>query len=336
MNAPPASYPWLEPAWADLRSYRESGRIPQALLIHGAAGLGKTGLAVRFARSLTCTAGQGEACGQCHSCHLFAADTHPDYQYLAPEEPGKAIKVDAIRKLINDLALKPQYAGYRVFIIDQADQMNLSSANALLKTLEEPAEKTLLFLITERPSRLPPTILSRCQKLMIRGPRNEEALRWLQAQHPGVDAEVLLSTAGGSPLRALALAGRDDVKRRQQVFSEFIGVLRQQQDPVLIADRWQAEPLAQCIEWVVSWVADLARLAIANPSAHVRNPDLGRILRENVPGIDPRSLLGYWEYLLKCRRALDGQANRQLLLEELLIRASYLRRPPPAGMKAEW
>jgi DNA polymerase-3 subunit delta' len=328
------AYPWLEPAWTTLSAHRESGRIPQALLIHGAAGLGKTGLAVRFAQSLLCAAGGDAACGQCHSCHLFAADTHPDYQYLAPEEPGKAIKVDAIRKLINDLALKPQYGGYRVFIIDQADQMNLSSANALLKTLEEPAEKTLLFLITERPSRLPPTILSRCQKLMIRGPRIEEAIRWLQAQQPGDDAEVLLSTSGGSPLRALALVGRDSVKRRQQVFAEFIGVLRHRQDPVIVADRWQTEPLPQCIEWVMSWVVDLARLTIANPTAHLRNSDLGSTLRDVAQGVEPRSLLAYWDYLLKCRRALDGQANRQLLLEEVLIRASYLRHAPTAGSRA--
>lgn len=333
MNDQPADYPWLEPVWDALCSHRETGRIPQSLLIHGAAGLGKAEIAVRFAQTLLCTASQVDACGQCHSCRLFAAGSHPDYQYVAPEDPGKAIRVDAIRKLINDLTLKPQYSGYRVFIIDQADQMNLSSANALLKTLEEPAEKTLLLLITERPSRLPPTILSRCQKLMIRGPRTEEAKRWLQARHPGCDAEVLLSASGGSPLRALALVDRDDVKRRQQVFEEFIGVLRHRQDPVIVAERWQAEPLAQCIDWVMSWVADLARLAAATPSVRLRNPDLGPILRESVAIVDPRSLSDYWDHLLRCRRALEGQANRQLLVEEALIRASRLRSTPSAGAR---
>ena len=84
MNDQPADYPWLESVWDALCSHRETGRIPQSLLIHGAAGLGKAEIAVRFAQTLLCTASQVDACGQCHSCRLFAAGSHPDYQYVAP------------------------------------------------------------------------------------------------------------------------------------------------------------------------------------------------------------------------------------------------------------
>ncbi len=324
-------HPWLEPAWRSLASHIESDRIPHALLIHGPAGIGKAGLAAQFARKLLCTGIAPLACGQCPSCHLFAADTHPDYQRVGPEEPGKAIKVDAIRKLINDLALKPQYGGYRIFVIDQAEQMNLSSANALLKTLEEPAERTLILLVSHRPSRLPPTILSRCQKLTLRPPKVDEALRWLEAQRPGCSAEVLLSAAGGSPLRALALAATDVVERRQQVFGEFTAVLGRRQDPVRVAERWHGQSHEECIDWMASWVTDLIVLVMAPAGRRVRNIDFLPQLGKLAEPLSARRLIDFRDELMKTRQALGGQANRQLLLEEALIRWSRIGQRMPQG-----
>ena len=324
MTEPAPLYPWLESAWQSLMAHRAADRVPQALLLHGPAGLGKATLAARFAQKLLCSGTAPMACGQCPSCHLFAAGTHPDYQQIGPEEPGKPIKVDAIRKLIGDLALKPHYVGYRVFVIEQADQMNISSANALLKTLEEPAAATVLCLITDRPSRLPPTILSRCQKLTIRPPGPAAAIAWLQARQPGCAAAVLLSAAGGSPLKALALAATDVVERRQQAFNEFMAVLMRRQDPVRVAERWFGQSHEECIAWMVSWVSDLIILVLAPGSQRVRNLDIARELGKLAERLSARRLAGFREELLTIRQALGTQANRQLLLEEALIRWSHL------------
>ena len=126
-------YPWHQPSWQHLAAYVKQERIPQALLINGVAGLGKQQLALYFAQYLICLDRQENTfCGHCASCKLFLANTHPDYIQIQPEEPGKAIGVDAIRQLITKLALKPQYSGYRVVIITPAEQMNLNSANAFL------------------------------------------------------------------------------------------------------------------------------------------------------------------------------------------------------------
>jgi len=319
-------YPWLESPWQSLKSHIDSGRIPHALLMQGPAGLGKSALAALFARRLLCIEPGEVPCGHCHSCDLFEAGTHPDYQCVDPEEPGKAIKVDAIRKLINDLSLKPQYGGYRVFVVDQAEQMNLSSANALLKTLEEPAEQTVILLITHRPSRLPPTILSRCQKLSIRAPRKEAAMHWLQRQHPGCAADVLLSASGGSPLQALALTETDVVERRQRVFHEFGGVSRRQLDPVSIAERWHGQSHEECLNWMLSWVSDMVRLLMAPTAPRLSNADLEADLSQLAESFPIRNLMGFRDELLNFRHALGGQVNRQLLLEEALIGWSRLAR----------
>jgi DNA polymerase-3 subunit delta' len=300
-------YPWLESPWQSLKSHIDSGRIPHALLMQGPAGLGKSALAALFARRLLCIEPGEMPCGHCHSCHLFEAGTHPDYQCVDPEEPGKAIKVDAIRKLINDLSLKPQYGGYRVFVVDQAEQMNLSSANALLKTLEEPAEQTVILLITHRPSRLPPTILSRCQKLSIRAPRKEAAMHWLQRQH-------------------LALTETDVVERRQRVFHEFGGVSRRQLDPVSIAERWHGQSHEECLNWMLSWVSDMVRLLMAPTAPRLSNADLEADLSQLAESFPIRNLMGFRDELLNFRHALGGQVNRQLLLEEALIGWSRLAR----------
>jgi DNA polymerase-3 subunit delta' len=319
-------YPWLEAPWQSLKSHIDSDRVPHALLMQGPVGLGKSTLAALFARRLLCTEPDEWHCGHCHSCHLFEAGTHPDYQCVGPEEPGKVIKVDAIRKLINDLSLKPQYGGYRVFVIDKAEQMNPSSANALLKTLEEPADRTVLLLITHRPSRLPPTILSRCQKLSIRAPHREAAMEWLQGQHPGCAAEVLLSASGGSPLQALALTETDVVERRQRVFHEFGGVSRGQLDPVSIAERWHEQSHEECLNWMLFWVSDMVRLRMSPTAPRLSNADLEADLSQLAESFPIRNLMGFRDELLNFRHALGTQVNRQLLLEEALIGWSRLAR----------
>jgi DNA polymerase-3 subunit delta' len=327
MNSGTELYPWLAAPWRTLGAHVESGRVPQALLIHGVAGLGKMRLAEVFAQRLLCSHPDEFACGECAGCRLFLAGTHPDFIKVQPAEPGKAIGVDSIRHLIADLALKSQYAGFRVVILAPAHQMNLSASNALLKTLEEPAERTVMLLLTEAPSALPATILSRCQKLPVPMPDRESACRWLETASPGCSAEVLLAAAQGAPLKALALAGSEVVERRRTVFAECVSLLLGKQEPVAVAERWQAQPHEEFIDWMLSWTADIIRLASAAGCRQVRNPDLREDLQPLAGRLDLETLFDHWSLLLQSRRALGGQANRQLLLEEVLIHWSGLARP---------
>jgi len=173
--------PWLVSTFADLQQRRAQGRLAHALMFVGPAGIGKHQLAERFAQSLLCAQphADGQPCGHCHACSLYAAGTHPDLFRLSPEEDSKNIRIDQIRALIEGMSLSSHYGRHKVVILNPADAMNIAAANALLKTLEEPPADTILLLVTDRPSFLPATIRSRCQTLRLALPARDEAQAWL-------------------------------------------------------------------------------------------------------------------------------------------------------------
>ena len=325
--------PWLEAPWRTLSAHVESGRVPQGLLIHGPAGVGKAQLAEALAQRLLCLHPGLLACGDCAGYLLFRAGNHPDFIRVEPPEPGKGIGVDAIRQLCGSLALKPQYGGFRIVLIAPAHLMNANAANALLKTLEEPAERTVLLLLTEHHAQLPATIISRCQRLPVAAPDPTLARQWLARQRPEADAAVLLAAAGGSPLKALALAGSDAVAQRRQVFAELLDIVQGRVPPTDFAERWHKAPdLDDILGWLLSLTADLIRLAAVPEFASIGNADLRTDLQRLAGRLNSASLCDYWDVLIRTRRALTTQANRQLLLEQALIHWFQLSQiPPPKG-----
>lgn len=316
-----APLPWLELPWQTLMEAIDQDRVAHALLIRGVAGTGKTRLAIDYARRLLCQGPvSGRACGHCTSCHLFDAGTHPDFLKLAPEEAGKAIKVDAVRQMTLEIALTPQYAGYRVVIIDQADALNGNAANALLKSLEEPPNGTVIVLVTDRPQQLPATIRSRCRNLSISPIPTEVALQWLHQQGCVDEAPALLSTAAGSPLRAASLGGSEVVKKRLERFDELMAVFFGARDPLDVAEIWATKLGEMDLAWMASWLADGTRLGLTGGRAPARNLDLDAQIRGLAARIQVPFLMETYDRVLKCQEALRGPANRQLVFEEFLIR----------------
>src|SRR5579872_1369817 len=174
------------PAWTAsqrqaLSAAHLAGRLPHALLIHEAPGAGGEWLAHWAARLALCERSAQAPCGNCTACRRALAWQHPDLTRVAPLEESRQIRIEQVRELAADLALTSHAGGWRVGILTPADSLNRFAANALLKTLEEPPARTLLMLVASEPSRLPATILSRCQKVRIRAPARTEAVSWLQA-----------------------------------------------------------------------------------------------------------------------------------------------------------
>ena len=226
--------PWLAGPLAALRD-AERGH---ALILHGGVGSGRLELALRLAQTWLCEQAP-RPCGACPSCHLVIAHTHPDLKVLLPEtwqqrlhwhgddgdsgagsgdgearssskKPSKDIKVDAVRQAIDWAHTSSGRGRGKVLLLFPADAMNQVAANALLKTLEEPALGMRLLLCVGDPERLLPTLRSRCQRFALHPPSAAEAERWLASQ--GVaGAAQLLQAAGGEPLAAqeLAAAGID-------------------------------------------------------------------------------------------------------------------------------
>src|SRR6185312_9049826 len=146
--------------WNYLHQRRQNNSLPHALLLTGLPDLEFPRL---FSKSLLCLKPdlEGKACNNCRTCSLMQAGSHPDFYQIEPEETGKTIRIDQIRELISELNQTAQQGGYKIAIIAPAEAMQMGAANALLKTLEEPAANTLIMLVSNQPGLLAATLRSR-------------------------------------------------------------------------------------------------------------------------------------------------------------------------------
>lgn len=319
-------YPWQQNAWQHLQNYVTQNRVPQALLINGALGIGKLHLAQIFANALLCENAQhgGFACEKCSSCLLLKAQTHPDFMEITPEEVGKNITIAQIRNLMEKLSLKPQFERYRVVLIHPADALNNAAANAFLKYLEEPTERTVLILVTHRMNKLPATIKSRCQKFTLEMPQKNLVLQWLSQQTS--NPEIVLNLAQGSPLLAKQYATDEHLTQRRECFSEFLAVASQKNHPVLIAEKWLKLPESTLLFWLTSWVIDLMRHRHQTEPKNLYHADFKSELSALATKVNPLKLYKFYDLLLESRRRIETQINKQVLWEEILIAWALLNR----------
>lgn len=324
---------WHAAAWQQLQASHRQERLPHALLISGEEGVGKQEFAEQLAASLLCEQpGQdGQACGQCPACQRLAAQSHPDRFWLVPEEPGKPIKIGAVRELIQNLSLTGHYGGYRVVTVAPAEVMNHNAANAFLKTLEEPPPRTLIILVTAMPSRLPATIRSRCQPLRLGRPEPQAASDWLARtlpDSPSEDIAQAMQLAGGAPLLAARYLEEGWLTERHRLLEALLGCASGQTDPLTAASIAQ-EALKQDrqlpIIWMYHWVADLLRLTY--DKNNIKNKDLADKLQKLPEQANPHRLHRLLDKLQQARRLSETTVNPQLLWEDLMIDWSRLFYP---------
>jgi DNA polymerase-3 subunit delta' len=336
---PALPYPWQQAEWQHMCARITANKLPHALMLAGPKGIGKRHLAEALAHLVLCLSPiEGTPCGKCRSCQLNHANTHPDFLILEPEEGSKTIKVDQVRALIESLSKTAQQSGYKVVVLEPAEAMNTNAANALLKSLEEPASKTLLILVSHTPSAVLPTIRSRCQLRMLPMPREEQVLHWLTPLMSGssVKPQEVLAAARGAPLAALALLEGDALERHRQLQDNLARLTLGQLSAIELAQQWQGDDVIAIVEWLLSWLHSLARWRAGVEDQQISG--LSPEFRERLTHISPSVLHRYLEKLLANKKQLLSGANpnKQLLLEELfldwgaLLRAST-NRPLAAG-----
>ncbi|MGS0680768.1 DNA polymerase III subunit delta' [Shewanella sp. 125m-7] len=202
--------PWLQDIIKTFSMQLQTKRVGHAYLIGMDTGYGGEQLTLELAKAALCSqVGQSGSCGFCKSCQLIEANNHPDLYRV--EADGAQIKVDQIRTLCQKLTMTPQQGGKRIAVILNSERLNQASANALLKTLEEPGKDTILFLQANSPSRLLATISSRCQRLHLELPSKFVVKEWLKNQlSTDEDLTWCLPVVGG-PLAILSAveSGRD-------------------------------------------------------------------------------------------------------------------------------
>ena len=233
------TYPWLTDVESEFAERLQADRLAHALLLSGPSECGKVELARRFLASVLCLEGTYPACGQCRSCQLAASGAHPDGHVVTFEEHPKTgelrkeLVIDQVRRLSSSLVLTNTISRRKAALIYPVEAMNKSTANALLKTLEEPPGETVLILVSHDPGRLLATIRSRCQGLVVRLPAMESALPWIgsEAGVPKAQAEKALQAAAGSPLRALRMLSDGGVEAWVMLRETLDGLLAGACDP---------------------------------------------------------------------------------------------------------
>lgn len=301
--------------------------LAHALLVSGRPGIGKAAFAAALAQALLCPVALARsspgapapACGQCDECRWFAAGTHPDFQLLERlvDDQGKVateISIDQVRALESMTRLTAFRGGARVVVVDPTETLNASSANALLKLLEEPGPGLYLLLVTHRPDRLPATIRSRCRQVVVPGPAQAEALAWLVATagFDAAQARTALAWTGGAPLHARRLAGTASMT----AYRSWVDAIASLPDTGIVtaADSLPTEHVVVCHAMLQRWIADLARVqAGAGPKYF---PDSVSRLRQLAGRCRPSGLLKA-EAGVQQQAALTGHPlNPRLFLEE--------------------
>ncbi|MEK9767214.1 MAG: DNA polymerase III subunit delta', partial [Thalassolituus sp.] len=300
--------------------------LPHALLVSGAGGIGKHELCLNIARWLLCQnshkEGVDDACGQCHSCHLWAAGTHPDFMICQPEEGSRQIRIDNVRR-VNELIFQtPQISRCQVVVMRPAEVMNTNAANALLKTLEEPPGESFILLETERFGSVLPTIRSRCQRISLALPSRDESRQWLLSQGiGGLDADRALQRNGGAPLKAKRWMS-DGVAARQQTWTEQLVQWSLHQLPLSqVADKWTKLEFQEVIEWFYAISCDLMKASAGVGAEYLQFAEPVTELQAAV-AVDPLKLVGFQEKLQQILgQLLSGMShhNKTLTIEVLLL-----------------
>jgi len=234
---------WQNDAWSNFAARRLGGQMPHALMLTASPGLGLHQFAEQARASLLCITplANAHACETCRSCIARHAGSHPDDCAIRPEEGKVSIGIDLIRWAAEKLAKTPQAGGFQVALIEPAHAMTVAAANALLKTLEEPARDTVLILVSEQPGKLLPTVLSRCQRLHLSRPSKVQALAWLAASGVAQSAnmDLALAIAADAPILAAQLLESGAVQSYRDLSDALdSGVRNGRFDALAIGKQW--------------------------------------------------------------------------------------------------
>ena len=314
-------YPWQQTIWNTL-----TGRFPEighGLLFYGKKGCGKAAFAHYFLTWVLCVNRQvkNEPCGECNSCLWLKSDTHPNYVYISTDEENKKqnakIKIEKIRDLLP--FVQQTVEGWRVILIEPAEALNIASANALLKTLEEPGDRVIIILLADHYLKLPATIRSRLQHYALDRISETQADEYLNQHLPDLEPsqkQLLLKLSNHMPLQALQLARAEWLEKRQEFLMDWQKLVTQKNMPMAIATKWNKalsfSDFAQMFEYLLS---DLICVKL---NQQIKNTDLD--FRELSEQYTLAFLFQVYSDLQQAKQFIEQNVQSNLVLDQLCIK----------------
>lgn len=243
--------------WRIVQQVLNKNRLPHALLLAGPRHAGILQFANRLMALRVCLSAESAPCGICQPCHLLLHASHPDIQYVTQETPTSPIKIDQVRELQESVYRTPQCGECRFVIIEPADRLNQAAANALLKILEEPPSHTTFILIAEQMSRLPATIMSRCQQYTFSPPELFESIKQ-------IDYLTIGKFYPEGSVRA------ELFKQCLLIIDDLCGLLDRRISASILASKWSSYALGDLLWFLYLFIAQAIRYQML--SSHATQP----------------------------------------------------------------
>jgi DNA polymerase-3 subunit delta' len=327
--------PWHAEEFNRLLAAREN--LPHALLFRGPPGIGKLLFARALMQALLCEspAAGGGACGECAACHWCGSDSHPDSRIVQPaslaapveDEESKdkklseQISVDQVRELSDFINVTSHRGGRKFILLHPAEALNASSANALLKNLEEPPPETYFLLVTHRPLQLLPTIKSRCQHIALAKPDHAAAVAWLEAQQVEQGA-LALAQAGDAPLLAVTLGTAEYWAQRAAFVRQ---ITASPMNALAAAEALRDLPIPQIVGWLQKWSYDLASYHTLGKIKY--NPDCKEAIAAASARVSALAAVRFHREMVRTQRIAHHPLNARLFLEHTLLGYAELLSP---------
>ncbi|MFH1996133.1 MAG: DNA polymerase III subunit delta' [Candidatus Omnitrophota bacterium] len=300
--------------------------LSDAYIFSGPSGTGKMMTAIALASSINCgSASSLEACGKCSSCVRIASSHHPDVIVISPSVgTNPVIKIDQIRSVARTVNLKPFEANKKVFIIDEAPLMTHQASNALLKTLEEPTNDSILILLADGVTTLLPTIVSRCRIVRFHPVATaavQEVLENSFSMKPK-EARSIAFLSCGRIGEALRLASQGVLARRDKVLEILAGEAECRDGSGL--EQIDPKDAESALDICLGWLRDCMVLASGLDERYLLNGDRSEDLNRLVSRIDPERLHGVMERVIASRGFLRQKANPKLVMSSLSLKIRSL------------
>ncbi len=305
-----------------LRNAMRNGRVAHAYLFLGKEGIGKKMVALNLAKALNCPRDSQDPCDECRSCMKVKHRNHPDVLLVEPQ--GQWIRIDQIRDLQRELTHRPYEGKRRVCILTDSDRMRQEAANALLKILEEPPLHTVIILLAANLDLIPPTIVSRCQRIPFNPLSFEQIVEVIQSRLvlKREEAHILASLVDGSLGKALVTDLDFVFRARREIIEKIIDLPSYGVEQILgLAEELTTknDDLPKLLTMIHTWYRDLLAYKGRGSDAQLINIDLAHEVQKAASETNMQSLIHRMEVIQGALWNLDRNANRQITLEAMLL-----------------